>query len=175
MTTTADTTAPAPGPLASFLRFVLCGGGVTVAASFVLALMSGAMPFFAANIVVTIVSTVVTTELHARVSFRSAERGWGVHVKSAGTVAVSFAFTTAAVMVLHLFAAAPGMLTEQAVYLAACGLAGLGRFVVLRVMVFAAKPAKSAESAQSATPAGTAELPVAAAADITRGTVAMAA
>jgi putative flippase GtrA len=172
MTTTAHTAAPAarastaPGPLASFLRFVLCGGGVTVAASFVLALMSGVMPFFAANIVVTVVSTVVTTELHARVSFRSAERGWRVHMKSAGTVAVSFAFTTAAVMVLHLAVAAPGVLTEQAVYLAACGLAGLGRFAVLRVMVFAAKPAGSAE---------TAELPVPAAAGITRGAVAMAA
>ncbi|WP_436771887.1 GtrA family protein [Yinghuangia sp. YIM S09857] len=137
----AKAAATARGPVAAFIRFVVCGGGVTLAASGLLVLMTGLMPFFAANAVVTVVSTVVTTELHARVTFRSAERGWGVHLKSAGTVAVGFLVTTAAMAVLHMLAATPGILVEQAVYLSACGLAGIGRFVVLRVVVFAGRNA----------------------------------
>lgn len=137
--TAAKAAATARGPVAAFIRFVVCGGGVTLAASGLLVLMTGLMPFLVANAVVTVVSTIVTTELHARVTFRSAERGWGVHLKSAGTVAVSFLVTTAAMAVLHALAATPGVLAEQAVYLSACGLAGIGRFVALRVLVFATR------------------------------------
>ncbi|NUU20215.1 MAG: hypothetical protein HOV68_01680 [Streptomycetaceae bacterium] len=129
------------------MRFVVCGGGVTLAASALLVAMTNVMPFAVANAIVTVVSTVVTTELHARVSFRSDERGWRTHLKSAGTVAVSFAFTTAAMMLLHMLAAAPGVLLEQAVYLGACGLAGIGRFVVLRLVVFASRPAADDKAA----------------------------
>lgn len=135
----AKAAATAPGPVAAFIRFVACGGGVTLSASGLLVLMTGLMPFLVANAVVTVVSTIVTTELHARVTFRSAERGWRVHLKSAGTVAVGFLVTTAAMTALDALVANPGVLVEQAVYLTACGLTGIGRFVVLRVMVFASR------------------------------------
>jgi putative flippase GtrA len=142
--------ATGSGPVAAFVRFVVCGGGVTLAASALLLLVSGPVPFVVANALVTVVSTVVTTELHARVSFRSEQRGWRCHLKSAGTVAVSYLFTTAAVMVLHLLVAAPGVLVEQAVYLGACGLAGIGRFVVLRLVVFASGAAGAAGAVSAA-------------------------
>lgn len=167
MTTTPSLTAKAAtgnGPLASFLRFVVCGGGVTLVSSGVLVMMTAVLPFFVANAIVTVVSTIVTTELHARVSFRSDERGWRTHLKSAGTVAVSFLFTTAAVTSLHLLVADAGILLEQAVYLGATGLAGIGRFAVLRLVVFAQRPAAPSTVATGATGA-----------EVTRKTVAMAA
>ncbi|MDI2130843.1 GtrA family protein [Yinghuangia seranimata] len=127
------------GPVASFIRFVGCGGGVTLASSAALVALTGVVPFLVANVVVTIVSTIATTELHARVSFRSDRRGWRTHLKSAGTAAASFVFTSAAMLILHALVVAPGVLLEQGVYLATCGLAGIGRFVVLRVVVFASR------------------------------------
>lgn len=135
--------ASATGSVAAFARFVVCGGGVTVAAAAALPPLSAAVPFAVANALVTVVSTVVTTELHARVSFRSAERGWRVHLKSALTVLVSFLVTTAAMLLLHALVPAPGLWAEQGTYLGACALTGIGRFVVLRLVVFAARPAET--------------------------------
>lgn len=150
-------TAPSPRPddrptrtarslVAAFVRFVVCGGGVGLASSGVLVLLSGSMPMMVANAIVTVVSTVIATELHSRVSFRSDRRGWGVHLQSGLTVAVSYAFTTGALLVLHAVHSAPSALLEQGVYLSASALAGVGRFALLRVVVFAqsAAPAKDA-------------------------------
>ncbi|MGA4541011.1 GtrA family protein [Uniformispora flossi] len=144
LTAKAAEAATGTGSAAAFARFVVCGGGVTLAGSAVLVPASAAMPFAVANALVTVVSTVVTTELHARVSFRSAERGWRPHLKSALTVLASFLVTTAAMLGLHAWAAHPGVLAEQATYLGACGLAGIGRFAVLRLLVFARPQAAKA-------------------------------
>ncbi|MEU1128134.1 hypothetical protein ABZ371_32250 [Streptomyces sp. NPDC005899] len=123
--------------LAAFVRFVVCGGGVGLAGSGALVLLSGPLPMVVANAVITVVSTVVATELHSRISFRSERRGWGVHLQSGMTVAVSYAFTTGALLLLHSVRPAPTALAEQGVYLAASALAGVGRFALLRVVVFA--------------------------------------
>lgn len=42
-----------------------------------------------------------------------------------------------AVFALHAIQSSPSMLTEQLVYLSASGLAGIGRFLILRLFVFA--------------------------------------
>ncbi|UGQ10672.1 GtrA family protein [Yinghuangia sp. ASG 101] len=137
------------GPVAAFTRFVVFGGGTGLAASGVLLLLSRHMSLALANAIVSVVSTVVANELHSRLTFRSGERGWRMHAKSSGTVVVGYIFTTAAMMSLHALVAAPSVITEQAVYLSASALAGIGRFAVLRVYVFA-KRAK----APNARPAG---------------------
>lgn len=122
--------------LAAFVRFVICGGGVGVASSGVLVLLHGRMPLAVANALVTVVSTVIATELHSRVSFRSGRGGWGVHLQSGLTVAVSYAFTTGALLCLYAIQAEPSTLVQQSVYLSASALAGAGRFALLRVVVF---------------------------------------
>ncbi|WP_328864675.1 hypothetical protein [Streptomyces sp. NBC_00304] len=122
--------------VAAFVRFVVCGGGVGVASSAVLVLLHDRMPLALANALVTVVSTVIATELHSRVSFRSERRGWGVHLQSGLTVAVSYAFTTGALLCLYAFRSEPSALVEQTVYLSASALAGVGRFALLRVVVF---------------------------------------
>ncbi|MGW1407720.1 GtrA family protein [Streptomyces sp. NPDC002403] len=122
--------------LAAFVRFVVCGGGVGLASSGAVLLLSEQLPMALANALVTVVSTVVATELHRRISFRSGRKGWRVHLQSGVTVAVSYAFTTGALLCLSAVRTDPSPLLAQSVYLSASALAGAGRFVLLRVVVF---------------------------------------
>ncbi|MFD6275164.1 hypothetical protein ACFWFI_06275 [Streptomyces sp. NPDC060209] len=131
----------------AFLRFVVCGGGVGLAASGALVLIGDRIPLVLANALITVVSTVIATELHSRISFRSERKGWRVHLQSGLTVAVSYAFTTAALLVLHAVQSAPSALVEQSVYLSASAVAGAGRFALLRTVVFAPPAAPSRASA----------------------------
>ncbi|WP_069766506.1 GtrA family protein [Streptomyces sp. LUP47B] len=127
-----------PGPLASFVRFVVCGGGIGVLSSFAVPLVAMTMPWALANAVITVASTLLCTELHALFTFGTGRRpGWRRHLQSSGSAAAAYAVTCAAMFLLHVIQSAPGMLTEQAVYLTASGLAGIGRFLVLRLFVFA--------------------------------------
>jgi putative flippase GtrA len=134
------------GAAAAFLRFVLCGGGVSLLASAVLLMVAGRMPFAAANAVVTAASTLLATELHHRFTFGTGGgagcAGWRLHSKSALTVLVAYLFTTSAVLLLDLLHPRPSPLLAQGVYLAASGLAGTGRFLVLRLVVFAGLPVR---------------------------------
>ncbi|MCX5226805.1 hypothetical protein ABZY16_19100 [Streptomyces sp. NPDC006553] len=141
------TTTGAPGSLASFVRFVIFGGGVGLASSAAVALLAALLPFALANALVTVVSTVLATELHARFTFAAGLRpsaGRGLlrcglrhHLQSAGTAAAAFSVTTLAMLVLHAIESTPGLAVEQTVYLSASGLAGVGRFLALRLYVFA--------------------------------------
>ncbi|MFE7719999.1 hypothetical protein ACFU44_13270 [Nocardia rhizosphaerihabitans] len=128
----------APGAIAAFARFVVCGGGLGLASSVAVAQLAGVMPWAVANAVVTIASTVLGTVLHALITFGGrAQPGWREHLQSAGSAAAAYAVTSAAMFVLFAVQAAPGAVTEQIVYLSASGLAGIGRFLVLRMVVFA--------------------------------------
>ncbi|QES37468.1 hypothetical protein DEJ48_32285 [Streptomyces venezuelae] len=126
------------GALNAFARFVLCGGGVGLASSFAVAGLALSLPWAVANALVTVVSTVLATELHARFTFGAGGRAtWRQHVQSAGSAAAAYVVTCGAMLVLQQLVAAPGAVLEQVVYLSASALAGVGRFVVLRVVVFA--------------------------------------
>ncbi|MEW1633048.1 hypothetical protein AB0469_03145 [Streptomyces sp. NPDC093801] len=139
--------AAAPGALDSFARFVLCGGGVGVASSFAVAALDPWMPWAVANAVITAASTLLATELHARITFGAGGRATRrQHAQSAGSAAAAYAVTCVAMLVLHHLAAAPGAALEQAVYLAASALAGVARFAVLRLVVFARHRARGASA-----------------------------
>ncbi|MER6285214.1 GtrA family protein [Streptomyces sviceus] len=126
-----------PGPLASFVRFVVCGGGIGVLSSFAVPLVALTMPWAMANAVITVASTLLCTELHALFTFGTGRRpGWRRHLQSSGSAAAAYAVTCVAMFLLHAVQSSPGMLTEQAVYLSASALAGIGRFLVLRLFVF---------------------------------------
>ncbi|MFD7570885.1 hypothetical protein ACFV6U_10240 [Streptomyces sp. NPDC059810] len=137
----------APGALASFVRFVIFGGGVGLASSAAVTLLAALLPFALANALVTVVSTILATELHARFTFASGLRpsarrgllrcGLRHHLQSAGTAAAAFSVTTLAMLLLHAIESTPGLAVEQTVYLSASGLAGIGRFLALRLYVFA--------------------------------------
>ncbi|MFI1682594.1 GtrA family protein [Streptomyces sp. NPDC020607] len=129
---------PGPGALRAFARFVLCGGGVGLASSFAVAGLALSLPWAVANALVTAVSTVLATELHARFTFGGGGRAtWRQHVQSAGSAAAAYVVTCGAMLALQQLVAAPGAVLEQVVYLSASALAGVARFAVLRVVVFA--------------------------------------
>lgn len=126
------------GPTAVFARFVLCGGGTGVASGAAVPLCAALMPWALANALITVASTLLATELHARFTFGAGRRaGWRRHWQSAGSATAAYAVTCAAMAVLHMLRPSPGIISEQVVYLGAAGLAGTGRFLVLRLFVFA--------------------------------------
>jgi putative flippase GtrA len=150
----AHPTAAAPGPFASFARFVLCGGGIGLASGPAVALLAALTPWALANALVTAASTILCTELHARFTFEAGRcAGWRRHWQSAGSAAAAYTVTCAAMFILHMVRPSAGTLREQAVYLSASGLAGIGRFLVLRLFVFADSPT----TAQENRPAGVQE------------------
>jgi putative flippase GtrA len=133
-------TPAAPGPLDSFIRFVVFGGGIGVLSSFAVPLLATTVPWAVSNAIITVASTLLCTELHARFTFgKGRSAGWREHWQSAGSATVAYLVTSVAVFVLHLAQPSPSMLTEQIVYLSASGLAGIGRFLVLRLFVFATR------------------------------------
>ncbi|GAA3207553.1 GtrA family protein [Actinocorallia longicatena] len=134
----------APGAAEAFGRFVAVGVGTTLLASGLLAVASARMDLVAANALITLATTLLATELHGRFSFRSEKGGWRVHAQSALTIAVAYLFTTGAMLVLRRAHPAPDVVLDQVVYLGASGLAGLARFLVLRVFVFGARPVVAA-------------------------------
>ncbi|WP_371528490.1 hypothetical protein OG302_22990 [Streptomyces sp. NBC_01283] len=128
----------APGAFTAFARFVLCGGGVGVASSFAVAALASWLPWALANALITVVSTLLATELHARFTFGAGGRATGrQHAQSAGSAAAAYAVTCLAMLVLQQLVAVPGAVLEQVVYLSASALAGVARFAVLRLVVFA--------------------------------------
>ncbi|MBC2907438.1 GtrA family protein [Streptomyces sp. PSKA01] len=134
-----------PGPLASFIRFVILGGGTGVLASFAVPLLANALPWAAANAIITVATTLLCTELHARYTFtqhRSAT--WREHWQAAGSATAACLSTSLAIWALHQIHPSPGMLTEQTVYLTASALAGTARFLILRLYVFTSRRAHSA-------------------------------
>ncbi|MEU5051126.1 GtrA family protein [Streptomyces sp. NPDC021096] len=157
----------APGAFAAFARFVLCGGGVGLASSFAVVALASWVPWFLANALITVVSTLLATELHARFTFGAGERAtWRQHAQSAGSAAAAYAVTCGAMVVLQQLVAAPGAVLEQVVYLSASALAGVARFAVLRLVVFARGRSQAvttalpvhATVARASAPAGPAEL-----------------
>jgi putative flippase GtrA len=125
-------------PFASLGRFTLLGGAVGIASSAAVPTVATLMPWALANAVVTVASTALGTELHARFTFGTGRHaGWREHLQSAGSATAAYLATSAAMLLLHAAQPAAGPRWEQAVYLAASGLAGLGRFLVLRLYVFA--------------------------------------
>ncbi|MBC9716642.1 hypothetical protein H9Y04_29330 [Streptomyces sp. TRM66268-LWL] len=144
---TGHSSQQAPGAVLAFARFVLCGGGVGVASSFAVAGLASLMPWILANALITVASTLLATELHARFTFGAGGRAtWRQHWQSAGSAAAAYAVTSIAMLILQLLASSPGAVVEQVVYLSASGLAGIGRFVVLRLVVFARGRAQAAAS-----------------------------
>lgn len=142
MTKTAADAGQRVGAIESFVRFVACGGSVTVLSGAALVMLDNVMPLALANAALTVAGTVVTTELNARFAFRSGPTGWAAHMQAALTVLVAYLFTTGAMLMLANFEPNADAVAQQAVYLTASGLAGIGRFLVLRAFVLVTEPSE---------------------------------
>ncbi|MEV6482312.1 hypothetical protein [Streptomyces sp. NPDC051576] len=122
---------------AAFGRFAGLGSGITLVASAALVPLAQWMPWMAANALTTVASTAVATELHARVSFGHGRPGLAGHLKSAATIALGWLVTSGAVGALAALRPEAGLVLQQTVYLSATALVGIGRYLVLRLAVFA--------------------------------------
>ncbi|AKZ57317.1 conserved membrane protein of unknown function [Streptomyces ambofaciens ATCC 23877] len=159
MDTARNRRQAAPGTCTAFARFVLCGGGVGLASSFAVAALASWLPWALANALVTAGSTLLATELHARFTFGAGRSAtWREHAQSAGSAAAAYAVTCAAVFGLHCMVATSGPVLEQAVYLSASALAGVARFALLRLVVFA-RTRSRASGAEDRAPAEAAARP----------------
>ena len=121
--------------------------------SFAVAALASWIPWVLANAVITVVSTLLATELHARFTFGAGGRAtWRQHAQSAGSAAAAYAVTSVAMLVLQQLVAAPGAVLEQVVYLSASALAGVARFAVLRLVVFARNRSQAEPTGRTARP-----------------------
>ncbi|WP_338932121.1 hypothetical protein WEB32_23135 [Streptomyces netropsis] len=146
----------AAGAFSAFARFVLCGGGVGLASSFAVTALASWIPWVLANALITVVSTLLATELHARFTFGAGGRATRrQHAQSAGSAAAAYAVTCTAMLVLQQLVAAPGAALEQVIYLSASALAGIARFAVLRLVVFARNHSHAATTVRTAHPVHT--------------------
>jgi putative flippase GtrA len=153
METAQSQQQPTPGAFTAFARFVLCGGGVGLASSFAVVALASWIPWVVANALITAVSTLLATELHARFTFGAGGRAtWRQHAQSAGSAAAAYAVTCVAMLVLQQLLAAPSAVLEQVVYLSASALAGVARFAVLRLIVFAQNRSQVAATVRTTRP-----------------------
>ncbi|MFB7619595.1 hypothetical protein [Kitasatospora sp. NPDC056181] len=151
MKTAQNRQQAAPGAFTAFARFVLCGGGVGLASSLTVAALASRIPWALANALVTVVSTLLATELHARFTFGAGGRATRrQHAQSAGSAAAAYAVTCTAMLALQQLVAAPGAVLEQAVYLTASALTGVARFTMLRLVVFARSRSQAAPAVRTA-------------------------
>ncbi|MET9788879.1 hypothetical protein [Streptomyces canus] len=142
----------APAAFTAFARFVLFGGGVGITSSFAVSALACWFPWVLANAVITVVSTLLATELHARFTFGGGRATWRQHAQSAGSAAVAYAVTCVAMLILQQLVVAPGAVLEQAVYLSASAFAGVARFAVLRLVVFARNRSQAAPTVRASRP-----------------------
>ncbi|MFE6910024.1 GtrA domain-containing protein [Streptomyces erythrochromogenes] len=143
--------AARPGAITAFARFVLCGGGVGLASSFAVGALASWIPWILANALITAVSTLLATELHARFTFGAGGRASRrQHAQSAGSAVAAYAVTCMAMLALRRLVAAPDPVLEQVVYLSASACAGVARFAVLRLVVFARSHSRSADALRGA-------------------------
>jgi hypothetical protein len=72
------------------------------------------MPWPVANALITVVSTLLCTELHALFTFGTGSRpGWRRHLQSAGSATAAYLVTCAAMFLLHAVQSSPGLLREH--------------------------------------------------------------
>ncbi|AZQ39892.1 hypothetical protein EJ357_46135 [Streptomyces cyaneochromogenes] len=142
-----------PGTVTAFARFALLGGGVGIASSLAVAALASWIYWGLANALITAASTLLATELHSRFTFGAGGRATGrQHAQSAGSAAAAYAVTSAAMLVLQRLVATPGVMLEQVVYLSASALAGVARFALLRLVVFARSRSQVAATVRTVRP-----------------------
>ena len=153
METTQSRQQVAPSAFIAFARFVLFGGGVGLASSFAVAAVASWIPWVLANALIAVVSTLLATELHARFTFGAGGSAtWRQHAQSGGSAAAAYAVTSVAMFVLQQLVATPGTVLEQIVYLSASAVAGVARFAMLRLVVFARNRSRASATVRTARP-----------------------
>ncbi|MBH0775429.1 GtrA family protein [Nocardia bovistercoris] len=123
--------------LAQLIRFALVGGSSNIAYVLLFFAMHGVGPLMA-NVVGSVVSTVIANELHRQLTFHAADRvGWfTAQWEGGGLALVGLGISTAGLAALAVWAPGLGDATQAAAVLAITAAVGLMRFLALRGLVF---------------------------------------
>ncbi|UZJ25163.1 GtrA family protein [Rhodococcus antarcticus] len=118
-------------------RYATVGVVCTIVYSALFVVLLGSGPLLA-NVAASVVATVLGTELHRRLTFRTGPRvGWAAaQWQSAGVAALGLVVTTAVLAAVELLVPGSTWWEEVLVVNATTGLIGVGRYVVLRRWVF---------------------------------------
>jgi putative flippase GtrA len=120
------------------LSFATIGLVSTVLTAGLYALLRGALPPLAANLVALTTMTLLNTEANRRLTFVGTSSATGrVHAQGLVVFGLYYAFTSGALLLLDALAPGAGRMVEVAVLVAASAVGTLGRFVILRRWVFA--------------------------------------
>ncbi|GAA1603757.1 glycosyltransferase [Kribbella hippodromi] len=128
------------------LSFAVVGGLSTVTNLALYALLRHWWPLLTANLGALVLTTLLNTEANRRFTFAGTHTGPGrtrVHLQGLAVFGLYYLFTSAALLVLHVCAAAPSRLLELSVLLVSSGLGTAGRFLLLRRWIF--KPVRPTE------------------------------
>ncbi|GAA5084122.1 GtrA family protein [Nocardia iowensis] len=122
---------------AQLIRFALVGGSSNVAYVLLFFAMYGIGPLIA-NVVGSIVSTVIANELHRQLTFHASGRvGWfTAQWEGGGLALVGLAITTAGLAALDVWAPSIGGAAEATAILGITAAVGGMRFLALRGLVF---------------------------------------
>ncbi|WP_040791453.1 GtrA family protein [Nocardia paucivorans] len=123
--------------LPQLIRFALVGGTSNITYVLLFLTMTAAGPL-AANIVGSVVSTVLANELHRRLTFHAADRvGWfTAQWEGGGLALVGLGISTAALAALGFWVPGLGELGQATAVLAITAAVGGLRFLALRGLVF---------------------------------------
>ena len=124
--------------LGQLIRFVGVGASSTLAYLGLYAALRGVMVALLANLISAVVTTVISTALHRRITFGQRPNGAGMVQQVQGLLlfGLGFAMTSGALSSLTALVSQPARTTELAVLIAATGTGGLLRFALLRSWVF---------------------------------------
>ncbi|MET8872367.1 GtrA family protein [Nocardia sp. NPDC004604] len=122
---------------AQLIRFALVGGSSNIAYGLLFMAMNGSGPLVA-NIVGSIVSTVIANELHRQLTFRAAGRvGWfSAQWEGGGLALIGLLISTAALAGLEFLAPGLGAIAQAGAVIAIMAAVGGMRFLALRGFVF---------------------------------------
>jgi putative flippase GtrA len=141
--------------ISSLSRYAIVGTTTTALYAGLYVLAEELMPLLAANLVAMVLSTIVSTEWHRSWTFHSDRRGVRTQLQAGLVTTVTYAMTSGALLALEKWSPDAGELATVAVIVAATTVAGLVRYVALRVWVFARR---TPGRVRAVSPAGTAVL-----------------
>jgi putative flippase GtrA len=125
----------------ALVRFASVGTATTALYAVLYLLAVQVLPPHLANLAAMVISTIVSTEWHRGWTFRSPNSGLRTHLRAGLVTTVTYAMTSAGLLILTTLHPGADKTAQVAVLVAATTMAGLIRFAVLRHWVFAPVPA----------------------------------
>jgi putative flippase GtrA len=142
--------------VSSLSRFAIVGTTTTGLYAGLYLLAEELMPLLAANLVAMTLSTIVSTEWHRSWTFQSDRRGIRTQFEAGLVTTVTYFMTSGALLGLERWSPDAGELAQVAAIVGATTVAGLVRYVLLRVWVFARRvPDATAAATPAPRPATT--------------------